>query len=44
MWTREGGLSGEAAAGIIGWVQTEGGTVSTGRKRKVTGASLEETH
>lgn len=42
MWTGEGGLSGEAAAGIIGWVQTEGGTGIVGRAEGHYGASLEE--
>lgn len=42
MWTGEGGLSGEAAAGIIGWVQSEGGTGIVGRAEGHYGASLEE--
>ena len=41
-WTGEGGLSGEAAAGIIGWVQSEGGTGIIGRAEGHYGASLEE--
>lgn len=41
-WTNEGGLSGEAAAGIVGWVQSEGGTGIIGRAEGHYGASLEE--
>lgn len=41
-WTEEGGLSGEAAAGILGWVQSEGGTGIIGRAEGHYGASLEE--
>lgn len=40
-WT-SAGLSGEAAAGIIGWIQTEGGTAIIGRAEGYYGSKIEE--
>lgn len=38
----EVGLSGEAAAGIIGWIETEGGTAIIGRAEGHYGSKIEE--